>query len=388
MLEKIKHAFFYPDKKTCAGLLAASQKGEPKAFDVEKVVFLNPEDFEKFKEDMTPEYPFIKDGAGLMGIDQEHRYSPILVACEQAKDGILLCQHGSTLYSAYVANTDWIDLSGKPAVNLPLKEPKAYQEKAAFFRRAANAGALMDAPPERLDSFCVEQVVVLTDAEYQEFKDGGLLQDQIYIFDNHNQTYFDPGEHCWHCLLVKGETGKDGVLVEAGGRSYASYAAFAPDCGRLRLKDVPVHYEPPAVPPKPLRLFGPQPFTIHNSPQGYRDAMESAFEITAVYELSRSDFTRFAKSPSLKAAFVSHEEYRKGIGMGPVDYLRCALLVCETDNRGLLVSTGCPGDVITAPLIDHQKLDLSDVPRQPLFVTALKPEKAGPSKNKSREPIR
>lgn len=268
------------------------------------------------------------------------------------------------------------------------EEPKVYQEKAAFFRRAVSAETLMEAPPSGMDSFHMEKVVVLSDPEYQAFKDGGLLQDQIYLFDNIDRMYFDPGERCWHCLLVKGETGKDGVLVESEGYSYARYAAFVPDCGKLRLKDVPVHYEPPAVSPKLPRLFGPQPFTIHNNSQGYRSAMASAYEITAVYEMSRPDFTRFAKSPSLKAAFVSNDTYRKSIGMGPVDYIRCALLVCTADGRGLLVSTGCPGDVITAPLIDHQKLDLSGVPRQPLSVTALKPDKAGPSKTKGREPIR
>ena len=51
-------------------------------------------------------------------------------------------------------------------------------------------------------------------------------------------------------VLVKGETSKDGVLVDAEGYSYARYAAFAPDCGKLRLRDVPVHYEYPARAPE------------------------------------------------------------------------------------------------------------------------------------------
>lgn len=51
--------------------------------------------------------------------------------------------------------------------------------------------------------------------------------------------WFDPSELCWHCLLVKGENSKDGILVDMEGYHYARYAAFVPDCGRLRLQDVP-----------------------------------------------------------------------------------------------------------------------------------------------------
>ena len=60
--------------------------------------------------------------------------------------------------------------------------------------------------------------------------------------------WFDPEKLCWHCLLVKGATSTDGILVEAEGYSYSRYAAFIPDCGRLRLRDVPVQYEYPARP--------------------------------------------------------------------------------------------------------------------------------------------
>ena len=55
---------------------------------------------------------------------------------------------------------------------------------------------------------------------------------------------------CWHCVLVKGENSRDGILVDAEGYSYARYAAFAPDCDKLRLQDVPIHYEYPAKAPE------------------------------------------------------------------------------------------------------------------------------------------
>ncbi|MFR6147255.1 DUF6329 domain-containing protein [Neglectibacter timonensis] len=38
--------------------------------------------------------------------------------------------------------------------------------------------------------------------------------------------------------------------MDAEGYSYARYAAFAPDCDRLRLQDIPVHYEYPARAPE------------------------------------------------------------------------------------------------------------------------------------------
>ena len=78
----------------------------------------------------------------------------------------------------------------------------------------------------------------------------GLKDDQIFLFDYSDKMWFDPGSLCWHCVLVKGETGKEGILVDAEGYSYARYAAFASDCDRLRLQDIPVHYEHPARVPE------------------------------------------------------------------------------------------------------------------------------------------
>ena len=82
------------------------------------------------------------------------------------------------------------------------------------------------------------------------FQVNGLKEDQIFLFDYSDKMWFDPGSFRWHCVLVKGENSSDGILVDAEGYSYARYAAFAPDCGKLRLQDVPVHYEYPARAPE------------------------------------------------------------------------------------------------------------------------------------------
>ena len=55
---------------------------------------------------------------------------------------------------------------------------------------------------------------------------------------------------CWHCVLVKGENSRVGILVDAEGYPYARYVTFTLDCDKLRLQDIPVHYEYPAKAPE------------------------------------------------------------------------------------------------------------------------------------------
>lgn len=92
--------------------------------------------------------------------------------------------------------------------------------------------------------------MILADEEYRQFQEIGFLQNQIFLFDYQDKMWFDPGSLCWHCVLVKGENSRDGILVESEGYCYTRYAAFAPDCGKLRLQDIPVHYEYPAKAPE------------------------------------------------------------------------------------------------------------------------------------------
>ena len=66
-------------------------------------------------------------------------------------------------------------------------------------------------------NFRVEMAVVLEDTQYGQFKKIGLQEDHIFLFKNNDKMWFDPDVLCWHCLLVKGENSKDGILVEAEG---------------------------------------------------------------------------------------------------------------------------------------------------------------------------
>lgn len=103
-------------------------------------------------------------------------------------------------------------------------------------------------------SFAVEKIVLLPDTDYTAFCAGGLIQDQAFLAENRDSMWFNPAEECWHCLLVKSEASRDGILVEAEGFSYARYAAYIPDCSALSLEEIPVQYEYPLRPPAVQQL--------------------------------------------------------------------------------------------------------------------------------------
>lgn len=130
----------------------------------------------------------------------------------------------------------------------------SYVTTAGFFHKPCGIRARQHTVPtaasERQMEFCVERIVVLSDAEYREYKASGLAGDQVFLFENMDKMWFDPAALCWHCLLIKGKTSKDGILVESEGYSYARYTAHIPDVSRLHLQGIPVQYEPPLKPPK------------------------------------------------------------------------------------------------------------------------------------------
>ena len=128
------------------------------------------------------------------------------------------------------------------------------KQYAIFCRKASDVDELIDcaASPgmqKTRTAFQVEKVVVLSDAEYAIFRKEGFMQDQVFLFENGDHMWFDPSESCWHCLLIKGEHSREGILVEAEGYSYARYAAHVPDCSLVRVGEVPVQFEYPVKPP-------------------------------------------------------------------------------------------------------------------------------------------
>ena len=254
LIEK-QYAAFAANAKTLDSLRRNEVSYVPGAFEVTKVIVLSKEDFEKLSEDVSPEYPFLKDNRELMSADPGGLFRCLMVRAEGEKENMLIAQGRNSLYLGYGKDWHKVNLRDAPVERLALEEPKAYQEHAAFYHRPHNLSDIngqnpSHPAPERQTGFRVEQIVILPDKQYQQFKDTGFMDDQIFLFEYNHKMWLDPGSLCWHCVLVKGETSKDGVLVEAEGYSYARYAAFAPDCQRLRLQDVPVHYEYPAKAPE------------------------------------------------------------------------------------------------------------------------------------------
>ena len=128
------------------------------------------------------------------------------------------------------------------------------KQVAVFCRKASDvdelaASAASPGLQKTRTAFQVEKVVVLSDAEYAAFRKEGFMQDQTFLFENRYYMWFDPSETCWHCLLIKGEHSREGILVEAEGYSYARYAAHVPDCSLVRVGAVPVQFEYPVKPP-------------------------------------------------------------------------------------------------------------------------------------------
>lgn len=132
------------------------------------------------------------------------------------------------------------------------------KQYAVFCRKGSDVDELIEcaASPgmqKTKTAFQVEKVVVLSDAEYAAFRKEGFMQDQTFLFENRYYMWFDPSETCWHCLLIKGEHSREGILVEAEGYSYARYAAHVPDCSLVRVGAVPVQFEYPVKPPHKKR---------------------------------------------------------------------------------------------------------------------------------------
>ena len=253
-----QYAAFAANIKSWDALRQKKTNFVPGVLRVEKVILLSKSDFDKLSEDISPDYPFLQDNRHLLSADPGGLFRCLMVRAEGQAEHLLISQRKNTLYLGYGKDYRKVDLKSVPVERIVLEDPKVYQERAAFHHRPRRMEDIMGehpgtSAPERQTGFRVEQVVILSDEQYRQFQERGLVEDQIFLFDYNDKMWFDPGDLCWHCVLVKGETSRDGILVEAEGYSYARYAAFAPDCSRLRLRDAPIHYEYPAKAPEQVK---------------------------------------------------------------------------------------------------------------------------------------
>lgn len=219
ILREKQYAAFAANAKMLDTLRRNEVNYVPGVFEVAKVIILSKEDFEKLSEDVSPEYPFLKDNREIMSASPGGLFRCLMVRAEGEKENMLIAQGKDTLYLGYGRDYRNVDLQGVPVERIALEEPKAYQEHAVFYHRPSHINDLngqnpLRPVPERQTSFQVEQVVVLCDEQFRQFQETGLKDDQIFLFDYSDKMWFDPGSLCWHCVLVKGETGKEGILVD------------------------------------------------------------------------------------------------------------------------------------------------------------------------------
>lgn len=255
ILREKQYAAFTANAKTLDSLRRNEVSYVPGVFEVTKIIILSKEDFEKLSEDISLEYPFLKDNREIMSASPGGLFRCLMVRAEGKKENMLIAQRKDTLYLGYGRDYHKVNLQGVPVERIALEEPRAYQEYAMFYYRPRQikdlkGPNLLQPEPEREIRFQVEQVVVLPDEQFRQFQEASLMDDQSFSFDYSDKMWFDPGSLCWHCVLVKGENSREGILMESEGYSYARYAAFIPDCERLHLQDVPVHYERPAKAPE------------------------------------------------------------------------------------------------------------------------------------------
>ena len=155
----------------------------PGVFEVAKVIILSKEDFEKLSEDVSPEYPFLKDNREIMSADPGGLFRCLMVRAEGEKENMLIAQRHNTLYVGYGRDYRSVDLQGVPVERIALEEPKAYQEKAVFYYRPKynDKPDLEHSEPEQQTNFLVEQIVVLADQQYRRFRESGLWTNQSYL---------------------------------------------------------------------------------------------------------------------------------------------------------------------------------------------------------------
>lgn len=129
-------AAFAANIKTMESLRRNEVKYVPGVLRIEKVIVLSAADYEKLAEDISPEYPFLKNNRTLMTAQPGGTFHCLLVTAETEQEGMLFALTENTLYTGRAQNVPGMELQGIPVERIALEEPKAYQEHAVFFHRA------------------------------------------------------------------------------------------------------------------------------------------------------------------------------------------------------------------------------------------------------------
>ena len=102
--------------------------------------------------------------------------------------------------------------------------------KAFFTRKAVDIDELKRRTGQEQDKcyFVVEKVIELSKEKFNAFAKY-ILSYFEFIKENVDLMYID-NSRIWHCILIKAEGSKDGILVESEGYGYARYSGYCPDC--------------------------------------------------------------------------------------------------------------------------------------------------------------
>ena len=187
ILREKQYAAFAANAKTLDSLRRNEVSYVPGVYEVAKVIILSKEDFEKLSEDVSPEYPFLKDNRELMSADPGGLFRCLMVRAEGEKENMLIAQRKDTLYLGYGRDYRSVDLQGVPVEHIALEEPKAYQEHAVFYHRPSHISDLngqnpLRPVPERQTCFQVEQVVILCDEQFRQFQENIHISILIFKF--------------------------------------------------------------------------------------------------------------------------------------------------------------------------------------------------------------
>ena len=145
ILREKQYAAFAANAKTLDSLRRNEVNYVPGVFEVAKVIILSKEDFEKLSEDVSPEYPFLKDNREIMSADPGGLFRCLMVRAEGEKENMLIAQRRDTLYLGYGRDYRSVDLQGVPVslsrtrCFLPPAQP--YQRPQWAEPTAACAGA-------------------------------------------------------------------------------------------------------------------------------------------------------------------------------------------------------------------------------------------------------
>jgi len=105
--------------------------------------------------------------------------------------------------------------------------------KAVFLRKPVDVTELKSRATRLSEGtqFVIEEIVELTQAEYDNFA-ANLLDDYPFIEQNLHAMFVDTNG-VYHCIYVKAEGAKDGVLCESEGHSYCRYGCYYAEPGLL-----------------------------------------------------------------------------------------------------------------------------------------------------------